>query len=83
MKHLLPALALLVALPATAAQPAKAPAVKGSSSEIVCTRESSTGSHLRKLNCMTRSQQAERRAQDRDAAQRLKEQPRAMDSGNR
>ena len=40
------------------------------SSDVVCTYEQSTGSHIKKRNCMTRSQRAERAERDREAMER-------------
>ena len=82
-RSLLAAALLACMLPATAATPAKSGKAQASGDSLICTREASTGSHLRKRSCTTRAQREERRAQDREAAQRLREQPKALDSGNR
>ena len=77
-RFLTAALLALCSVPALADPPAQAPADRP-----VCTYESSTGSHIRKRVCTTRAQREERAAQDREAAQRLKELPKPLDAAGR
>ena len=60
-------LAALLAGPALAAHPPKAPA----KDPLVCTQETATGSHLKKRVCMTQSERKARQLADQQRARDL------------
>ena len=65
-------LALALA-PACAAAKEAPPAAE--KPQLVCTKERTTGSNLRKRVCMTQAQHEERRKHDQEAMSRLRDRP--------
>jgi hypothetical protein len=74
----LAALLVLGFAPALAAEPppAKSAAPK---SKLICSKERSTGSNLRRRTCQTEAQREARRKQDQEAMVRMKTPPPAND----
>ena len=70
-------LGLVLGLAVAPAQAGDAPKKDGP--RVVCTKERTTGSNIRRRNCMTQAQQEERRKRDQEAMQRMKSAPRPND----
>jgi hypothetical protein len=52
---------------------------KADKPRVVCTKERTTGSNLRKRTCMTQAQSEERRKRDQEAMERMRSTPRPND----
>ena len=73
-------MALLPALAAAPVQSETKPPAEKPKPKLVCFSERPTGSHIRKRTCMTEAAHEERRRADQDAARRMKDKIKPLDS---